>query len=73
MSDLTNFLRKKTMKMLGQDKSGSLNRASTMVFEEKIEKEIQDTKWTARNEDKNRIFFNYGTMLDFFDYSGVVI
>lgn len=45
-----------------------------MVYaDEKPIKEIKESKWTSRNEDKNRIYFNYGTMLDFFDYSGVAI
>ena len=54
---------------------GSPHRASLKrIFdEEKPEKEVKDTKWTSRNEEKNKVFFNYGTMLDFFDYSGVVV
>ena len=44
-----------------------------MIFDEKPLKEITESKWTSRNEDKNRVYFNYGTMLDFFDYSGVTV
>jgi hypothetical protein len=55
-------------------KTVSLLKSTTIAFADEIpHKEIKETKWTSRNEDKNRIFFNYGTMLDFFDYSGVVI
>jgi hypothetical protein len=32
-----------------------------------------DTAWTARDPATNRMLRNYGTMLDFFDYSGVVV
>jgi len=31
----------------------------------------QDTEWTARDPGRNNMLRNYGTMLDFFDYSGV--
>jgi hypothetical protein len=52
----------------------SLHKSSTIAFaDEKPEKEIKNSKWTSINEDKNRIYFNFGTMLDFFDYSGVAI
>jgi hypothetical protein len=71
--ELTNFLRRKTMKMLGNSKEESLHKSSTIIFDDKPNKEIKESKWTSRNEDKNRVYFNYGTMLDFFDYSGVVV
>lgn len=59
---------------MSTQKVDSFNKSSTIIFDdEKPQKEIMDTKWTSRNEDKNRIYFNYGTMLDFFDYSGVVV
>ena len=61
------------MKMLGNSNDKSFNKSSTIIFEEKPPKQIKESKWTSRNEDKNRVYFNYGTMLDFFDYSGVVV
>jgi hypothetical protein len=30
----------------------------------------RNTKWTSENPQENTFFNNYGTMLDFFDYSG---
>jgi hypothetical protein len=32
-----------------------------------------DSKWTHSNPEINKIYKNYGTMIDFFDYSGVRI
>ena len=33
----------------------------------------EDSEWTARDPRVNRLLKNYGTMLDFFDYSGVAV
>jgi len=33
----------------------------------------QDSRWNAKDPTINRVLKNYGTMLDFFDYSGVVV
>ncbi len=30
----------------------------------------RNTKWTSEDPQENTFFYNYGTMLDFFDYSG---
>lgn len=32
---------------------------------------LRKTKWTTTDPVANKVYFNYGTMLDFFDYSGV--
>ena len=34
-------------------------------------KVYKKTKWTSPEPFVNKIYMNYGTMLDFFDYSGV--
>jgi len=31
---------------------------------------VRNTKWTSEDPQENTFFYNYGTMLDFFDYSG---
>ena len=33
----------------------------------------QDTKWSSSDPGTNKALRNFGTMLDFFDYSGVVV
>ena len=30
----------------------------------------RNTKWTSEDLQENTFFYNYGAMLDFFDYSG---
>lgn len=32
---------------------------------------VADTKWTKADPEENKVFLNFGTMIDFFDYSGV--
>ena len=36
-----------------------------------VQKPRENTYWTAKDDDTNKMLKNYGTMLDFFDYSGV--
>lgn len=36
-----------------------------------VSRRVTDTKWTTSDPNVNRYYVNYGTMLDFFDYSGV--
>ena len=44
---------------------------SKMMAGQPVQKPREDTQWTARDESTNKMLRNYGTMLDFFDYSGV--
>lgn len=43
----------------------------SVMEDQKPKKTLKDTKWTKIDPEENRIFANFGTMVDFFDYSGV--
>ena len=68
---LTDLVRMKTLKLRGAaddtDSEQSVDITASSI------KTRLDTKWTSSDDYKNRIMFNHGTMLDFFDYSGVFV
>ena len=73
---LTNTIRQRNLAAtedFGVEKEGGRVEPgqSKMTAGQLVQKPREDTQWTARDESTNKMLRNYGTMLDFFDYSGV--
>ena len=80
---LTQFLKNKALQNRGMSSSSDYQSPKKMasMLESDIDqastvkagKSLHDTKWTVSDPEVNKIYRNYGVMLDFFDYSGVRI
>lgn len=73
---LTNFIRQRNFAVtedFGVLKEGGRVEPdhSKGASDQLVQKPREDTQWTARDEGTNKMLRNYGTMLDFFDYSGM--
>ena len=73
---LTVFLKARALKQLGRDgasRSDSLFLEAGDETANRLKSLLEDNEYQSSDPAKNKVFKNFGTMQDFFDYSGVFV